>query len=74
MIDEKKLIEDIDKINYTDYGSISNYEAHSAVREVLRDIENIINNQPIISKSCKVDSECIPVTERLPTEKEYELN
>lgn len=52
MIDEKKLIEDIDKINYTDYGSICSYEAHSAVREVLRDVENIINNQTTITKSC----------------------
>ena len=74
MIDEKKLIEDISKINNTDYGSICSYEAHSAVSEVLRDIENIINNQPIITKSCEVNAEWIPVTERLPTEKEYELN
>jgi len=74
MIDEKKLIEDISKINNTDYGSICSYESHSAVSEVLRDIENIINNQPIITKSCEVNAEWIPVTERLPTEKEYELN
>lgn len=36
------LIEKIESINSTDYGSVSSYEAHNAVRDVKRDIIEII--------------------------------
>lgn len=36
------MIEKIEKINPTDYGCISSYETHNAVRNVKRDIMDII--------------------------------
>ena len=43
------LREQIEKINCVDYGSMFSYEAHDAVRDVLRDIEMIIDEQPTLT-------------------------
>jgi hypothetical protein len=42
------LKEKVEKINCVDYGSMFSYEAHSAVRDVLSDIERIIDAVPTI--------------------------
>ncbi len=43
------LRKQIDKINCVDYGSIYSYEAHNAARDVLRDIEMIIDEQSTLT-------------------------
>jgi rubrerythrin len=44
-IDEDVLRERIEKICYVDYGSIFDYDAHHAAREVLRDVLDILDEQ-----------------------------
>ena len=39
----EKLIEKLEKINPVDYGSMGSYEAHSAVKDCLRDVDRIVN-------------------------------
>ena len=39
----KKLIERLEEINHTDYGSLGSYESHVAVRDCLHDVKNIVN-------------------------------
>lgn len=56
LIDADKLLEEINTINPCCYGRYSDYEAHSAVREVLRDIAQLIEITPTIeTKGDKID-------------------
>lgn len=48
LIDADKLLEEINTINPCCYGRYSDYEAHSAAREVLRDIAQLIEITPTI--------------------------
>ena len=48
LIDADKLLEEINTINPICYGRYSDYEAHSAAREVLRDIIQLIEITPTI--------------------------
>ena len=40
---------EIEKINCVDYGAMDSYEAHSAVRDCLSDIQSLINEQPPVN-------------------------
>jgi len=46
LIDRDKAIENIEQINCVDYGPMFSYEAHSAVKEVLRDIIGTLESTP----------------------------
>ena len=46
LIDVDKAIEEIEKINCVDYGSMFSYEAHDAAREVLRDVVGVLESVP----------------------------
>lgn len=46
LVSRNVFLEKLRGINCTDYGSIGSYEAHSAVREVLSDIINMLENEP----------------------------
>ena len=48
LIDADKLLEEINTINPCCYGRYSDYEAHSAASEVLRDIIQLIEITPTI--------------------------
>ena len=45
-IDADALQEHIEKINSVDYGSMSSYEAHSAVKDCLHDVILIVESAP----------------------------
>jgi hypothetical protein len=47
-ISKDTLSAEIEKINCVDYGSMYSYEAHSAVRDCLSDIKDLIDDAPIV--------------------------
>lgn len=49
-INVNDAINEIKKINCVDYGSMFDYEVHNAVREVLREIIDTLENMPTIKK------------------------
>lgn len=57
----EKIIEKLEKVNPVDYGSMSSYEAHSAVKDCLRDVTEIVNQV-----ASEYGGGWIPVEERLP--------
>lgn len=48
----EKLIGRLEEINPVDYGSIGSYEAHSAVKDCLRDVERTVNQLAEEYKQC----------------------
>ena len=55
LIDADAQIDEIGKINPVDYGSMFSYEAHSAAREVLRDVVRILDTAPTIDLNILLD-------------------
>jgi len=62
LIDADALRIEIEKINSVDYGSISDYYAHSATSDVLRDIMRILDAAPTVEP----DRWNIPLIEVIP--------
>lgn len=48
LISRDEITTEIEKINCVDYGSLDSYEAHSAVRYCLLDIQRLIDDAPTV--------------------------
>lgn len=49
LIDATELLDDLNSLNSTDYGSMGDYKAHRAAKEVLDDVYRVVTAAPTIS-------------------------
>ena len=69
LISRDKLLDDLNDINETDYGSISDYRAHMAVSRALSDVRRIVDGYP----SVEAEPRWISVKDGLPEKTGYYL-
>ena len=50
LIDADELLKKVESINSCNYGSMFSWEAHSAVGDVLLDVQRLIENAPTIKE------------------------